>query len=483
MIAGEAAPYAKVGGLADVIEALPPQLEKLGASVSVVIPRYRQIDLRKFGFERFPLAADIRVPFGWEQLSFDIHAATRPGSGVRVFLIGNDRFFGRDGIYLDTVTGRDYPDQADRWIFFQRAAMEFIRTELPPADILHCHDHQAGLVPAYLRRLYADDPVFSRTRSVFTIHNMGYQGLFSRDVMARTGFSDADFYAAGPLEFYGAVNFMKAAIVFADAVTTVSETYAREIQESSEFGFGLDGVLRSRSSPPTGILNGIDVDLWNPETDPYIPAGYNAKSLKGKAANKRALLRRFSLSEERRNRPILAMISRIEAQKGFDLVAAVLDDLLNEDVNFVLLGSGQKDTEVILRDIVRRHRTQAGIRVGYEEELPHLIESGADIFLMPSRYEPCGLNQMYSMRYGTVPVVHATGGLADTVQEFDSATRTGTGFTYRDQIPEQFKAAIDRALTFWQKPRVWRTIMQNGMNCDFSWSRSARRYMDVYSSL
>jgi len=312
---------------------------------------------------------------------------------------------------------------------------------------------------------------------------MGYQGLFSRDIMARTGFSDADFYAAGPFEFYGAVNFMKAAIVFADAVTTVSETYAREIQGSSEFGFGLEGVLRARSSPPLGILNGIDVDVWNPETDPYIPAGYTAKSLKGKADNKRALLRRFSLPEARKSRPILAMISRIEAQKGFDLVTAILEDLLNEDLSFVLLGSGQKDTEVFLRDIVRRHPGQAGIRVGYEEELPHLIEAGADIFLMPSRYEPCGLNQMYSMRYGTVPVVHATGGLADTVQEFDPTSKTGTGFTFSDHDAGQFKAAIDRALTFWDKPRVWRRIMQNGMNCDFSWSRSARRYMEVYEGL
>jgi starch synthase len=397
-------------------------------------------------------------------------------------LIGNDRFFGREAIYLDPVTGKDYPDQADRWIFFQQSAMEFIRTALPRVDIIHGHDHQAGLIPAYLRLSYDDAPGFARTRSVFTIHNIGYQGLFPRDVMARTGFSDSDFYPGGPFEFYGMVNFMKAAIVFADVVTTVSETYAQEIQESSELGFGLDGVLRSRSSPPVGILNGIDTDLWNPETDPYLPAGYNATSLKGKADNKRALLRRFSLPEARKTRPVLAMISRIEAQKGFDLVTSVLDDLLGDDLNFVLLGSGQRDTEVFLRNIVQQHPTQAAIRVGYEEELPHLIEAGADIFLMPSRYEPCGLNQMYSMRYGTVPVVHATGGLADTVQEFDPATKTGTGFTFRDHDTEQFKAAVHRAVSFWNTPRTWRKIMQNGMNADFSWSRSARRYMELYAS-
>src|SRR5688572_15646938 len=305
MLAGECVPYAKVGGLADVLGALPRELEKLGFQVSIIIPRYRSIDLAKWGFKRVD---------GFNPKSFDVHQSTLPDSGIEIFLIGHDGYFGRRGIYTDPVTGWDFPDQADRWIFFQRSAMEFIGSALPKVDILHSHDHQAGLIPAYLQRFYRGYSTLAKAGTVFTIHNMGYQGVFPADAMARTGFNPAEFFPMSPFEFYGMLNFMKVGVVFSDTVTTVSETYALEIQQSKEFGYGLEGVVRSRPEPPIGILNGIDYEIWNPQTDSMLEATYTPADLDGKTKNKEAVLREFDLDEGRLERPLLAMISRIDVQ-------------------------------------------------------------------------------------------------------------------------------------------------------------------------
>jgi starch synthase len=480
MIAGECVPFVKVGGLADVIGALPLALQPLGVEVSIVLPRYRAIDLAGFGFHRY----DIPFPYaslGWEELPFDVHCTTMEGTPVKVFLIGNNRFFDRDGIYLDPHTAKDFPDQADRWVFFNRAAMEFLKQALPQTDILHSHDHQAGLIPAYLRRLYRRDGFFAGTGSVFTIHNMGYQGLFPREVMLRTGFDDAEFYPTSPFEFYGLFNFMKVGISYADIISTVSSTYAREIQASKEYGYGLEGVLRERSADITGIQNGIDDRTWDPAVDPIIPAHFTITDLSGKHENKKALLREFGLLDESRlDWPLLAMISRIDVQKGFDLLVTILDYLLSKDLFFVLLGSGNKETEAYLQTAVARHRSKASVRFAFEGPLAHLIEAGADLFLMPSKYEPCGLNQMYSLRYGTIPIVRSTGGLADTVSEFDPSTGEGTGFCFVDYDSEQFKTAVDRALALWPDKNAWAKLMRNGMERDFSWNESAKKYLDVY---
>jgi starch synthase len=483
MVAAECLPFAQAGGLGDVLGALPVELEKLGGEVSVLIPRYRLIDLKKYGFHPYKVSAGTVIPFGWEEVSYDVHVGTLPGSRVKVFLIGNDRFFGRDGIYFDPHTGRDFPDQSDRWVFFNRAAIEFIRSELSNIDIIHCHDHQAALVPAYLRKFYRRDGMFSRTGTVYTIHNLGYQGMFPRSVMWRAGFNEAEFYPTSPFEFYGSFNFMKVGIVYADLITTVSPTYAREIQESSEIGYGLEGVLRERSNDLIGILNGVDVEAWDPSRDPLIPAHFDASNIRGKRQAKRALLREFGLDESRLDAPLFVMISRIELQKGFDLVLSVLDDLLSQDVSFILLGTGNKETEGYLKTIGERHRGKASIRFAFEKRLAHLTEAGGDIFLMPSRYEPCGLNQMYSLRYGTVPVVRATGGLADTVQEFIPETGEGTGFRFNHYDPAAFRLAINRALTIYADRRAWIQLMKNGMRQDFSWSRSARRYIEAYNRI
>jgi len=480
MIAGEAVPFAKVGGLGDVLGSLPLALEKLGVSVTVVIPRHRVIDLQKFGFEPCPVPGAGRAQLGFESIPFDLHRGRMPNSSVDVFLIGNDRFFDRPGIYVDPATAKDYPDQADRWIFFQRAVMELFKNAWPVPDILHCHDHQAGLIPAYLRRMYRSDQTFSRTRSMFTIHNMGYQGLFPRDTMNRAGFDDAEFYPTSSFEFYGMFNFMKVGITYADLVTTVSPTYAREIQDGKEYGYGLEGVLQQRSDSLIGILNGIDDEHWNPATDPLIPAKYTRSKLAGKLQNKKALLEKFGLDASHPDWPLLAMISRIDVQKGFDLVVSILDYLLSKDLYFVLLGNGNKETEGYLRTIIERYPGKAGMRFEFDNGAAHITEAGADIFLMPSKYEPCGLNQMYSLRYGTVPVVRQTGGLADTVREYDPLTGEGTGFVFKDYDPEQFKAAVDRALMLWPNLKEWRRLMLNGMAQELSWKESARNYVEAY---
>ncbi len=480
MVAAECVPFAKAGGLGDVIGALPAELEAMGVECSVVIPRYRSIELQKHGFVPFEVPGERRVPFGWEELLYDVHAGRLPGTNVNVFLIGNDRFFDRDGIYFDPHTGRDYGDQADRWIFFNRASTEFLKQVFPGVDVIHTHDHQTALIPAYIRRFYRRDGVFANTGTAYTIHNLGYQGMFPREVIWRAGFDDAEFYPTSPFEFYGVFNFMKVGIVYADVITTVSPTYAREIQESREYGYSLEGVLRERSHDLVGILNGIDVKIWDTQNDPLISAPYNASRLTGKRENKRALLEEFGLANANLKWPVLAMISRIDVQKGFDLLAAILDDLLTKDLYFILLGSGNKETESYLRTVAGRHPHKASIRFAFENGLSHLMEAGSDIFLMPSKYEPCGLNQMYSMRYGTVPVVRATGGLNDTVSEYDPATGQGTGFRFHDYDPVHFRNAIDRALSFWPDRKTWRRIVQKGMRQDFSWSRSAKKYLEVY---
>jgi starch synthase len=474
MLAAEAAPLAKAGGLADVLGALPPELARVGFTISVIIPNYRLIDPAKF---------PSRPADGAEALPFEVRQTKLPGSDVNVFLIGSDHYFGRDGIYADPLTRKDYPDQADRWIFFQRSAMEFIRSRFSKVDILHCHDQQAALIPAYLTRFYRERAALANAGTVFTIHNLGYQGVFPPETLTRAGFDPGEFYPMSPFEFYGRMNFMKSALVFSDAVTTVSETYAREILTAPEFGYGLEGVLAGRRDPPVGIVNGIDYSTWTPSTDTLLPARYSYPDLKGKSENRKAVLRVFGLDPANEDCPLLVMISRIETQKGFDLVAATLDDLLSRNLYFILLGQGNKEIEQRLESIAARHPGRVGLRFGYNNELAHLMEAGGDIFLMPSRYEPCGLNQMYSMRYGTVPVVRATGGLADTVQEFDHARGTGTGFRFVSYDPEHFKAAVLRALAYWPDKHVWRRIMRNGMNSDFSWSLSAQRYARVYEDV
>jgi starch synthase len=474
MLSPEVYPYAKTGGLADVLAALPPALAAAGVEVTVCVPGYRSA-LRAAG-------TPAPGPRLYAPIASRMEAAEMvcvPGAPVPTVLLRADRYFDRDGLYGEG--GQDYPDNAERFAFFCRAALEWLRAEREPPDVLHVHEWQAALAPAFLRATAALYPELGRVRTVLTLHNLAFQGRFPADHWHVLNL-DARYFVPEFLEFYGEINFLKAGMVFADALTTVSPRYAAEIQTPA-FGEGLDGVLRARGAALRGILNGIDDAVWDPATDPHLPARYRAGDLAGKARCKRALQAELGLEVDD-DAPLLGVVSRLAEQKGFDLLAVALPPALEGwDAELAVLGSGEERYERWVRELEARFPGRVGARVGFDEGLAHRIEAGADVFLMPSRFEPCGLNQLYSLRYGTVPIVHATGGLDDSVAEFDPATGTGTGFKFTPYTPDAFLAALERALRTRRDPALWARLVANGMAQDFSWSRAAAEYRALYETL
>lgn len=472
MVASEAVPFAKTGGLADVVAALPKALGALGHDVTVVIPRYRGIAVAG------PPASSFTVPMGGHDYRADVFVE-RPSAGVRVVLVDNPAFFDRDGLY--GLGSHDYGDNPRRFAFLCLAALEFARLEGRPVDIVHAHDWQGGLAPVYLRTRYAADPVLGGAASLFTIHNIAYQGNCSSDWLPQLGLGWELFTTEG-LEFWLHASLLKGGIMFADLVTTVSPRYAQELM-TPEFAFGFEGILRHRSTDLVGILNGIDGDVWNPATDRHLPAPYRADALAGKREAKRALLQAYGLpaSEDDLGRPVVAMISRMVDQKGLDLIASVSEQLPHLGAAFVILGTGEPWYEEMWRSLARRHPDRIGVRVGFDEPLSHVIEAGADLFMMPSRFEPCGLNQMYSLRYGTLPVVRATGGLDDTVQNYDPASGAGTGFKFYDASGEALLGTLRWALhVYHHEPERWQQVQRAGMTLDYTWGASARAYLAAY---
>ena len=473
-VATECVPFIKVGGLADVTGSLPKALESLGLAVDVIIPFEDGCGESGATLDPEPL----RVDFGNKTAVASVHRTTLPDSNVRVLMIENGRYFQRGGIYVDPSTLTEYPDQAQRWVFFQQAALTLLARESPQVDVIHCHEHQTALIPAFLEHAYRPRGIFRQASTALTIHNLGYQGIFPIGNVPRPELPGHLSHPGGSLEFYGQLNFMKCGILTADAVTVVSPTYANEIQ-TEEFGYGLDGVVSQRRPDLFGILNGIDETEWNPENDTRIQACYSASAPQDKQSNRRHLVETFGLADRADGGPILAMVSRIDGHKGFDLLLSILDDLLRRNVRFVLVGTGDPAIASRLEEIAGAHPGKAGIRFAFDNTLAHRVMAGADIFLMPSRYEPCGLTQMYALRYGAVPVVRATGGLADTVQEYNPQTREGTGFRFSSYDASDFLHAIERAIEAWKSPG-WPRIVRNGMERDFSWNSSAKRYLSVY---
>jgi starch synthase len=461
MVSSEAAPFAKTGGLADVVGSLPLALRSLGVEVAVVIPRYASIDLKKAHrvWDHLP------VHFGPVSFPVSIYQAA---AGYPVYLVDCPPLYDRKGLYGES--GMDYPDNHIRFAVFCRAALGVARV-LFRTDIFHCHDWQTGLLPAYLRTTFATDPTFFGCRTLFTIHNLGYQGLFPRAALAEVALDPAVYRPDG-MEFFGQVSYIKAGIQFADALSTVSPTYAREIR-TPEFGFGLDGCLRDRSSVLTGILNGADYADWSPQSDPLIPAPYSAGDLSGKAVCKRQLLEEFGLPAAAMDRPLLGIVSRFTRQKGFDILAEVAARIVAEDVYLVALGTGDTEFEDFFRLMQQEHPGRIAARIAFDNPLAHRIEAGADIFLMPSHYEPCGLNQMYSLRYGTVPVARATGGLDDTIEE-------GTGFKFAEYSGEALLEAVQAAVHAFADREGWQRMMRRGMSMDFSWKAPAAAYAELY---
>lgn len=467
-IASEGLPYSKTGGLADVIGALPKALHELGHEVLVLLPKYR-------GTRASTTAApSVTVPLG-TTLRFPALVAGEALDGVRYFFVDDPGFFDREQLYGDKAG--DYLDNPERFGEFSRAAIEFAKQVWTP-DVLHCHDWQTALVPTLLRTLYAPDPGLRSLPVVFTIHNLGYQGLFPRTVMDRLGLP-AGLFDVSALEYYGRVNFLKGGLVFSDYLTTVSQRYAQEIQ-TAEYGMGLEGVIRGRSDRLVGILNGVDYAAWNPESDRLIKANYSAKNLEGKRACKKDLLEAFNLPSSNLEVPLVGIVSRFVDQKGFDLIAEVADELLKENLAIVALGTGDKVYEQLFQLLSHRNRTKVAVKIAYDNTLAHKIEAGADMFLMPSRYEPCGLNQIYSLKYGTVPVVRATGGLDDTITPFDRKKGEGTGFKFERYKGDALLACVREAVDAFSDAKAWRKLQGNGMAQDFSWRRSAAAYVSVY---
>ena len=467
-VASEGLPFSKTGGLADVVEALPKALVSQGHDVAVVLPRYRTTQIKNI------VIKSLTIPMG-TSLRFPAIADGGKLAGVQYFFVDDPQYFDRDQLY--GVGGRDYPDNAERFAELARASIELAKQLWLP-DVIHCHDWQSALVPVLLRTAYSGDQQLSAIPVVFTIHNMGYHGLFPREVLTRIGLPDL-LFRMDALEFFGHVNYLKGGLVFSDYLTTVSRKYAQEIQ-TTEYGHGLDGVVRTRADRLVGILNGVDYSVWNPELDNLIEAKYSARDMSGKQICKRDLLAQFQLPEENLERPVIGIVSRFADQKGFDLVAQVADEIMKENLAIVALGSGEPKYERMFRELSEQLPEKLAVKVAYDNALAHKIEAGADMFLMPSRYEPSGLNQMYSLRYGTVPVVRATGGLDDTIEPFDAASGRGTGFKFSEYTGPALLAALREALEAYADKAAWRRLQANGMAKDFSWNASALEYGRLY---
>jgi starch synthase len=470
ILGSEAVPFAKTGGLADVLGALPAAIARLGWLVTLALPRYRDVDAGTL-VERFPVTVG--------GFTADIGFFEAPlADGARALLIDCPDLYDREELY--GVGNADYPDNPRRFTMLVRAALEFAARRGGGPAVVHAHDWQAALAPVYLKTLYAAHPIVGGTPSVLTIHNLAYQGVFEADWLPRLDLP-WDLFTIDQLEFWGRISFLKGGINNAEIITTVSGKYAEEIQ-TPEFGSGFDGILRRRSADLVGILNGIDTQVWDPSNDAYLPKPFSADNLDPKAESKREVLARYGLPTDEMTlaRPLVGMISRMVDQKGFDVIASIADELPRLDATFVVLGTGEARYQDLWTRLAAEYPDRIGTRIGFDEALAHLIEAGADIFLMPSRFEPCGLNQMYSLRYGTIPVVRAVGGLADTVQDYSPKSTKSTGFVFHEYSGSALLEALRRALTLYADRRRWRALQLTAMRQDHSWDRSAREYVKIY---
>lgn len=469
----EAVPFAKTGGLADVAGALPKFLQELGCELKLVMPCYRMV--KKSGFPIEYLGSEIEIPVGDEILRAEIYQGYM-NHDIPTYFIGRDEFFDRE--YLYSTPKGDYFDNAERFIFFSKAVLTLCQHIGLSPDIIHHHEWQTGLIPAYLKSIYQNDPLFSHTAVVFTIHNIAYQGLFKKEKFRLTGLP-LEMYNPEGVEFWERINFMKAGIVYADVINTVSKKYSEEIQ-TSEYGYGLEGILRKRKEDLYGIVNGVDYQEWDPSHDPHLIVRYDLDHLSGKRECKRDLLKELNLPLSLESSPLLGMISRLADQKGFDLLVEILEELFTLDIGFVLLGTGEQKYHDLFNQVAQKYPQKAAIRIAYDDRLAHKIEAGADLFLMPSKYEPCGLNQIYSLRYGTIPVVRATGGLDDTIMNYDPTTGRGNGFKFVRYDAKEFLNQIKVAIGFYSQGEHWTKLVRNAMTSDFSWQRSADAYLQLY---
>ncbi len=474
--AGEVFPYAKTGGLGDVAGALPVELSKRGHEVKVFMPKYNTFGETEFGLRYNWDLGEIPVRVDGQIRPVHVHTATLPGSKVEIYFVDCPHYFHRFRVYTND------PDEDERFILFSKGIIEILQRLKWTPDIIHCNDWQTGLIPVLLKENYAWDKMFDKTATVLSIHNVAYQGIFPKNAFAKAEIKQEHFMPGGLGEFFGNINFLKTGILASDVINTVSETYKLELK-TPEFGCGLEQFLVSRENDFYGILNGIDYDVWNPKTDRLIPHNYSPAGMGGKIKNKKYLAGRLNLPFDE-NVPLIGIISRLVDQKGFDLAAYGINQLMELNAQWVILGSGDEKYESLFYDLAKKYPSKVSTYLGYNNELSHLIEAGADIFLMPSRFEPCGLNQLYSLKYGTVPVVRKTGGLADTILDWNESlaagSETGTGFSFNEYSSMNMADALKRALDAFKNKSVWNKIQKNGMKQNFSWGRSAEKYSDLY---
>ena len=470
LVASEISPYAKTGGLADVTGSLPRALSKLGnVDIHTVMPKYKLIDDTGHGLKEIPQI--VRFDMGGRAQEVKVKYA-EPDAEWKAYFIDSKEYFDRDGLY-------GYNDDAQRFAFFARAVLETAKALNFRPDVIHCNDWHTGLVPTYLKTLYKFDPFFKDTATVFTIHNLNYRGDFPKDVLPMLDLGWEEFIPE-KLEFWGEISFIKGGLAYSDVINTVSRTYSEEIQTPGyRYGEGLDGLLRHRRDALYGIVNGVDYDVWNPATDQTIARKYDASSIEGKVENKLALQRENDLLEDPQTAP-MGIVSRLTYQKGLDIIANAIHDMIHLGVQFVLLGTGDEHYQQLFQKLAYDFPSSVSINLMHDESMARRIYAGSDMFLMPSRYEPCGLGQLISMRYGTIPIVRRTGGLADTVQEYDPNTGKGTGFCFEDEWHVALMSAVRRALKIYSDRDNWRRLILNTMNTDFSWKHSAREYINLY---
>ena len=466
LVSAEVHPFAKTGGLADVSGALPPALKRLGHDIRVIMPKYSCT--AKAGKEMRNIKVDLDIP-GFSQKGALFQSEL--DDNVPIYLIEQAEHYNRKHIYGES--GADYPDNVERFSYFCQAVLKAAKTINFKPDIIHCNDWHTGLIPLYLKT----DSWFAQTKTLFSIHNLGYQGNFPRSSLVTTGLDESLFHEEG-IEFYGQVSFMKAGLMFSDTLATVSPAYSQEIQ-TPELGFGMEGILQKRSDHLYGILNGVDYSIWNPETDPLIPANFGSKSLSQKMRCRDDLIRMFSLRLNKKT-PILCMITRLSEQKGIDLIMEAQDALNKWDVSLLILGTGEAQYETFFRKWSKERSDRIATALKFDESLGHRILAGSDMLLMPSRYEPCGLTQMYALKYGTVPIVHNIGGVKKSIQEFSNKTGKGNGFKFKSPNKNYFINSLQKALSCFNQTKTWEKLMRNGMAKDNSWEYSAKQYSRLY---
>jgi starch synthase len=479
-VSSEVAPFAKTAGLAGASAALPKALKERGHDVRMMMPNYRSVNERKYTLRDVIRLKDFGVPVGSQILKANGKSAFLPDSKVQIYLLNYKPYFDRDGLYQNSA-GSDYHDNAERFIFFCRGCLETLKLLQWQPDIIHCNDWQTALIPVYLKTLYKDDPFFKETAVLLTIHSLADQGIFEASVMSKTGLPADMFSSGGDLELFGRMNFLKGGLLAADFISTVSQTYAEEIQRP-EHGKGLEDVLKARKQNLAGILNGANYAEWDPEVDRFIPQKYSSNDLDFKIKNKQELLKRADLNFEA-DTPVIGMISRLESDKGFDLLEQAFDGLMALGAQMIVLGVGEEKYHKMLSRFAKKYSRRLSVHLRFDNSLAHLIQAGADMLLMPSRCEPCGVTQLHALRYGTIPIVRATGGLADTVQNYEAKTEAGTGFVFKKEESEELIKTVERAIKLFQDRKRWSRLIKIAMKQDFSWEIAAERYTKVYTRL